>query len=165
MMKKWMLLLPMVLLLTGCGAEDTFETISDELVLPVMAQPRNISVELPGEAALPVIENSDGRIYICNDYEIILQTLDAGDLEETLKTLSGLSREDMTVVETFADGISRYEFAWASAGETGDQTGRGVVLDDGNYHYCMSVLRSAASMEQSQIDWDQVFGSFSLASY
>lgn len=165
MMKKWMLLLPMVLLLTGCGAEDTFETISDELVLPVMAQPRSIRVELPGEAALPVIENSDGRIYICNDYEIVLQTLDAGDLTQTIKTMSGLSREDMTVMETFADGVSRYEFVWAAAGETGDQTGRAVVLDDGKFHYCMSVLRSAASMEQSQTDWDQVFASFSLASY
>ena len=164
-MKKWLSLLMMAVLLTGCGAEDTLETISDELLVPVMAQPRNISVDLPGEAALPVIENSNGRIYICNDYEIILQTLDAGDLEETLKTLSGLSREDITVVETFADNISRYEFVWASAGETGDQTGRGVVLDDGNYHYCMSVLRSAASMEQSQTDWDQVFASFSVASY
>ena len=163
MMKKWMLLLPMVLLLTGCGAEDTFETISDELVLPVMAQPRNISVELPGEAALPVIENSDGRIYICNDYEIILQTLDAGDLEETLKALSGLSREDMTVVETFADGISRYEFVWATAGEAGDRCGRGAILDDGNYHYSLSALCSADSEDKSQVSWEDVFSSFSLS--
>ena len=165
MMKKWMILLPMVLLLAGCGAEDTVETIADELLVPVMATPGHITVELPGETAMPVIENDNGRIYVCNDYEIVLQTLDGGDLEETLRVLSGLSREDLTVLETMADGVNRYEFVWAAAGETGDQTGRAVVLDDGNYHYCMSVLRSAASMEQSQIDWDQVFGSFGLSSY
>lgn len=163
MMKKCFSLLLMMLLLTGCGAEETFETISDEILLPVMARPGNISVQLPGETALPVIENDNGRVYVCNDYEIVLQTLEAGDLEETMKTMSGHSRENLTVMETFFDGISRYEFVWASAGETGEQTGRGVILDDGNYHYCMSVLRSADCMEKSQVNWDQVFSSFTLA--
>lgn len=150
------------LLLAGCGTEETFETISDELILPVMAQPGSISVQLPGETALPVVENDNGRVYVCNEYEIVLQTLAAGDLEETLKTVSGLSREDLTVMETFLDGVSRYEFVWAAAGETGDRVGRGVVLDDGNYHYCMSILRDAEETEKSQVNWDQVVSSFSI---
>lgn len=162
-MKKYLFLLMTMLLLTGCGAEETFETISDELLLPVMARPEMISVQLPGETALPVIENDNGRIYVCNDYEIVIQTLESGDLEETMKILSGHSKEDLTVMETDLNGISRYEFVWASAGEGGDQTGRGVILDDNSYHYCMSVLRSADSSEKSQINWDQVFSSFCLA--
>lgn len=164
-MKYWVFLLLMALLLTGCGAEDTFETVADELVLPVMAMPGHITVDLPGETAMPVIENDNGRVYVCNDYEIVLQTLSGGDLEQTLRTVSGLDQEDLTVMDTREDGISRHEFVWASAGETGEQLGRGVVLDDGNYHYCMSVLRNADSGEKSQINWDQVFASFSLASY
>lgn len=161
-MRKWIVLLLMILLLTGCRAEETFETVADELVQPVMAQPGTISVQLPGETALPVIENDSGRIYVCNDYEIVLQTLPSGDLEETMNALSGYGREDLTVMETFVDGVSRYEFVWASAGETGDQAGRGVILDDGNFHYCMSVLRTAEN-EKSQVNWDQVFSSFTLA--
>lgn len=160
-MKKWMLLLLMILL-TGCGAEETFETIADELVLPVMAQPRFICVDLPGETALPVIENDHGRIYVCNDYEIVLQTVESGDLESTIQLVSGLSKNDITMMETGAEDISRYEFVWAAAGEGGDQTGRAAILDDGNYHYCLSVLCSTGN-EKSQINWDQVFSSFQLA--
>lgn len=164
-MKKCFCLLLMILLLTGCRAEETFETIADEIALPVMAQPGNISVQLPGETALPVFENDNGRVYVCNDYEIVIQTLDAGDLEKTMQTVSGHERENLTVMETFADGVSRYEFVWAAAGETGEQVGRGVILDDGNYHYCMSVLRDAETNEKSQVNWDQVFSSFCVASY
>ena len=161
-MKKYVLVLLMILL-TGCGAEETAETVSDEIILPAMAQPRYISVQLPGETALPVIENDHGRIYVCNDYEIVLQTLEAGDLEKTIRELSGHREADLTVMETLADGLSRYEFVWAAAGEGGDRTGRGVILDDGAYHYCMSVLCDTVPDKKSQVCWEDVFASFCLA--
>lgn len=161
-MKKCCVLLLISLLLTGCGAEETFETVSDELAAPVVAQPGKITVELPGETALPAMENDNGRIYICNDYEIVIQTLAGGDLEETVQTISGHEKTDMTVMETFRDGVDRYEFVWASAGEGGEQLGRGAILDDGNYHYCLSVLRNAETAAKSQINWDQVFSTFRL---
>lgn len=160
-MVKW-ICIALCFLLAGCGSAETFETVCDEPAAPVMAMPRQISVELPGETALPVMENSSGRVYICNDYEIILQTMESGDLEATFLTLSGLTGEELTVVETFADGVDRYEFVWAAAGEGGDCLGRGVVLDDGNYHYCLTVLREAEGREKSQINWDQVVSSFRL---
>ena len=162
-MKNCLMLLLMTALLTGCGAEDTVETVLDEPVQPVMAQPRFICVDLPGETALPVVENDSGRVYVCNDYEIVLQTLESGDLEGTMEIMSGLTPEDLTVMQTDLDGISRYEFVWAAAGEGGDQTGRGVILDDSNYHYCLSVLRDADPGEKSQINWDDVFSSFCLS--
>jgi len=161
-MKKYLWILLPVLLLCGCTAQETMETISDEILLPVMAQPRDISVQLPGETALPVVENDAGRIYLCNEYEIVLQTLDAGDLQSTMQILSGMDREQLTVMETFSEDVTRYEFVWTSAGEQGEQLGRAVILDDGTYHYCLSVLRSAEKADKSQINWNQVFGSFRL---
>jgi hypothetical protein len=160
-MKKWMFLLLMILL-TGCGAQETFETVADELVLPAMAQPRFVCVDLPGETAMPVIENDHGRIYVCNDYEILLQTVESGDLEETVQMISGLSEKDITMLGTGSEDVRRYEFVWASAGEGGDKAGRAVILDDGNYHYCLSVLRNT-DREKTQVNWDQVFSSFQLA--
>ena len=162
-MRKYLFLLLITALLTGCGAEETFETVMDELAAPVIAQPRFICVDLPGETALPVIENQNGRVYVCNNYEIVIQTLESGDLEETMRIMSGLAPEDLTVVETFADGINRYEFVWAAAGEAGDRCGRGAILDDGNYHYCLSVLCSADSDEKNQVSWEDVFSSFGLS--
>ena len=161
-MKKYCVLLLMGLLLCGCTSQETMETISDEILVPVMAQPRNIAVELPGEAALPVVENDAGRIYLCDEYEIVLQTLDGGDLDRTMQTVSGLERDQLTMMETVADDVARYEFVWTSAGERGEQLGRGVILDDGSYHYCLSVLRNAEKADKSQINWNQVFGTFKL---
>lgn len=161
-MKKYLWILLPVLLLCGCKGQETMETIADEILLPVMAQPRDISVELPGETALPVVENDAGRLYLCDEYEIVLQTLDAGDLDRTMQTLSGMAREDLTVMETLAEDVTRYEFVWTSAGERGEQLGRAVVLDDGAYHYCLSVLRNAEKADKSQTNWNRVFQSFRL---
>lgn len=162
-MKKIMVIGMLALLLTGCAAEETFETISDEIVQQVMAQPREIAVSLPGETSIPTMESDSGRMYLASDYEIYIQTLDAGDLNATIQTVSGYERDTLTVMETNLDGIDRYEFVWASAGENGDRIGRGVILDDGSYHYVMTVLRDADTTENTQIVWNDVFNSFQLA--
>ena len=161
-MKKIMVFALVTMLLTGCAAEETLETISDDIVQPVMAQPREIAVSLPGEASIPTMEGDTGRMYLASDYEIYIQTLDAGDLNGTIQAVSGYQREAMTVMETNAEGVDRYEFVWSCAGENGDRIGRGVVLDDGSYHYVMTVLRDAESTENSQIVWNDVFASFGL---
>ena len=161
-MKKTIVLAVLAVLLTGCGGEETLETISDELVVPVMAQPGEILVNLPGETAMPAMESDTGRMYLANDYEIYIQTLESGDLEKTIQTLSGYNKEDLTVMQTLADGVSRYEFVWTCMGENGQRLGRAVVLDDGNYHYTMTVLRTADSTENTQIVWSDVFRSFTL---
>ena len=163
-MKCFLSVLMMALLLSGCKAEETMETIADEWAIPVMAQPKEISVSLPGEAAMPAVESDSGRIYVCEDYEIVIQTYPSGDLNATIQELSGYSRDDLTIVETVQDGIDRYDFVWASAGEGGDQLGRAVILDDGEYHYTMAVTRSSDTTETSQITWSQVFQSFTLGS-
>lgn len=161
-MQKIILLVLVALLLSGCAAEETFETISDELVQPVMVQPEEVLVDLPGEAAMPAMESDNGRFYLASDYEIHIQTLEAGDLNRTIQTLSGYDQDALTVMETNLDGINRYEFVWTCAGENGDRLGRAVVLDDGTYHYTMTVLRDADTTETSQIVWNDVFRSFAL---
>ena len=154
------LLMVMALLLCGCGARETMETISDEPVQAVMAQPREISVRLPDNAVAPVLEGEAEQVYLSEDYEIVIETLAAGDLDATMRSISGYGRDQLTVMETQWDHVTRYDFVWAAAGETGDRLGRAVVLDDGQYHYCMSVLRDAQAV--SQVVWRDVFASFEL---
>ena len=161
-MKKLWILLALMSLLCGCASEETLETISDDIVQPVMAQPGEISVRLPDNAVAPVLESDSEQVYLSEDYEIIVETVGGGDLSATIQRISGYTPDNLTVMETAQDGAKRYDFVWASAGENGDQLGRAVILDDGNYHYCLSVLRDADTTGKSQIVWRDVFDSFKL---
>ncbi|MGM9550455.1 MAG: hypothetical protein ACI3V5_11520 [Faecousia sp.] len=161
-MKKVWILLVFSMFLWGCAREETMETVSDDIVQPVMAQPGEISVRLPDNAVAPVLESDSEQVYLSEDYEIIIETVSGGDLSATIQRLSGYPAENLTVMETERDGVKRYDFVWAAAGENGDLLGRAVILDDGSYHYCMSVLRDADTTETSQIVWRDVFESFRL---
>ncbi len=160
-MKKCWMLLVLALLLCGCGAEETFETVADDLVQPVMAAPRQIMVQLPENAVAPVLGQEGEQLYLCEGYEILVQTREAGDIGATIRALSGYEKDALTVMELRQENVTRYEFVWACVGEQGDRLGRAVVLDDGSYHYCLSVLRDAEG-EESQIVWEPVFASFGL---
>lgn len=159
MRKYWLLLV--ILVLCGCGTRQTAETVADEWMVPVMAQPRQICLDLPGEASVCTMESDSRRLYLTDDYEIAVQTLSGGDIDATVRSLTGFSRDELTIMQTMGDDIKRYEFVWTSAGEKGDRMGRGIILDDGNYHYCLSVLRDT-EMENSQVIWSEIFNSFGL---
>ena len=164
MVKKIATALLLALLLSGCGAKETLETISDDIPLqPVLAQPAQISVRLPDNAVAPVLESDTEQVYLSEDYEISIETRASGDLGGTVTALTGFDPEQLTIMHTQPDGVDRYEFVWVSAGETGDRLGRAVVLDDGHYHYCMSVLRDGSNQKKSQVVWSDVFASFCLA--
>ena len=158
-MKRWLCMLLLAAMLSGCGAEETLETVSDEWLVPVMAQPREVSVRLPDNLVMPVMEQEGRKLYMGQDYEIMLETMAAGDLRATIRSLSGYEQEQLTILETQQGDCSRYEFVWTTAGEQGDRLGRAVILDDGTYHYCMSVLRDP---EESTVVWRNVFSSFTL---
>ena len=158
-LKRCVCALLMLLVLCGCKAEETLETVNDEWVVPAMAQPRQISVRLPENAVAPVLEQDNRQLYMGQGYEIMLETLAAGDLNATILALSGYEKDQLTVLETQQEGVDRYDFVWTTAGEKGDRLGRAVILDDGTYHYCMSALRDAGD---TQIVWRDVFGSFAL---
>ena len=160
-MKKVCFVLLMAVLLSGCAAQETFETVADEILQPVMAQPAEISVRLPDNAVAPVLESDQRQVYMSEEYEILIETVASGDLSATIRDLCGYEKDQLTVMETQNQNVSRYEFVWACAGEKGDRLGRAVILDDGDYHYCLSVLRDAVQ-EKCQIVWSDVFASFTL---
>lgn len=162
-MKKWLVIALLALGLSGCGSEEVMETVADEWVVPVMAQPMQIEVDLPGEAAMPVSETDSGRLYLCQDYEIALQTLSSGDLDATLRSVTGYGKEELTVLETLRSQMPCYEFTWTCAGETGDRIGQGILMDDGNYHYVMTALWDAEKTETMQLSWSEVFSSFDVS--
>lgn len=163
MMKKGLLIMGLLLLLPGCGGQQTMETVADSYEVVQVAQPRQIQVDLPEGGEESALEGETGRLYLTDDYEISLQTLEAGDLQATIRTLCGKEQEDLTIVSTRHDGLKKNEFVWAAAGETGQQLGHSVILDDGNYHYCLTVLRPEDPEKTDQVVWSQVFSSFSLS--
>lgn len=162
-LKKWMIIAVLSVFLTGCGAQETFETVADDVAAPAAAQMRQTIVELPKEAASPTVESESGRIYLCDGYEISLQTLLGGDLQSTIRAVSGYDPGELTVMHTQNGDLDRYEFVWASAGEGGDRIGRAAVLDDGSYHYVLTVLGDAETAWSQQDEWIRMFQSFCVS--
>lgn len=161
-MKKGFVILLCALFLAGCGVRDTFETVADELIAPVMASPRQVHLELPEEAEAAAFPSASGTLFICDDYEISVETVASGDLDATLKTMTGQGQENLSLVTTKQGSCTRYDFVWAGVNDDGDFSGRGTVLDDGEYHYCLSLVRPLDRMNHSQIVWHQVFRSFTV---
>lgn len=162
-MKKCLMIAALALLLTGCGKTETFETISDEMVEPVAAIQRQVMLELPEEAAVTVMESEAGKLYLCENYEIGVQTFSAGDINSTVQTVTGYERNDLTILETESEGFTRYEFVWCAVGENGDQIGRAALLDDGSYHYVLSTMAHAEEAGRLDQVWNQLFDSFGLS--
>lgn len=164
-MKNFVFLLIILFSLTGCAGEEVFETVADEQLLPVMAEPMEIYVEIPEDTVMPVMESDSGRIYICSDFDVAVQTLQSGDVSATVLAVSGFNREDLTVIETQSQDGKKYEFVWSAAGERGHQVGRATILDDGNYHYVLSAVIDADKLEAWQEVWNGMFESFHIVSY
>lgn len=161
-MKKMLVLLVLALSLTGCGEAEVFETVGDEMVQSVMAQPREVRLDLPEEAVLPAMETDNGTIYICKDYDVSIQTLESGDLEDTVRSVSGFDPKELTIMETVREEADCYEFVWTSAGEWQEQVCRSMILDDGNYHYVLTAMIEADLIEEYQEIWNGMFESFGL---
>lgn len=163
-MRKLCFVLVLLCVLSGCGTRETFETIADEVVFGQSA-PGEIRVSLPEETVLPVMQTDTGRLYICRDFEVSVQTLAGGDLDATVRTLCGFGLEDVEMLETVADGFTRYDFVWASAGETGAQIGRAAILSDGVYHYCVAAMAPEETAEAYQEIFSGMFETISVGSY
>ncbi len=163
-MKKCCVCALLLLLLAGCAgrSEMTFETVSDDyLSAAVAATPRRISVELPQNAAMLTMKTEDaGTQYLCDDYSVCVQTLPSGDLDKTLRQMTGYGADALTLVETDQNGMKRYDFVWTSAGEGGDQPCRGAILDDGDYHYVLTSMANAGKTEQVERAWEKMFHGF-----
>ena len=162
-MKKLLLLLLIALLLCGCGVEQTLETVADEIVLDVFSQPREILLTLPEETLLPAMESEGRVLYFCNGYDVAVQTMDGGDLNATVRQLTGFDSADLTLLETLAGEYRCYEFVWTMATDLGEQVGRAMILDDGVYHYAVTAVAPAQKAQDYQEMWSGMFETVALS--
>ena len=126
-------------------------------------RPRQVLLEIPDEAAAQAIQSKDGTLYLCDGYEITLQIMAAGDLNRTMRSLTGFDSDALTMIETGMTEAARYECVWTAAGEGGDMVGRAVVLDDGAYHYCVTVMAGAEEAGSLRDTWQTLLNTFALA--
>ena len=159
--KCWVI--AVILLLAGCSAPKDYETMSDVYNELPAHTAEEIAVFVPQGAQ--TLHNEDGsKIYLCDGFSIQIQNLPAGDLDRTLRTVSGFSREQLQIIERTENDHHRIECVWAAAGEGEDQIGRAVILDDGVYHYALTLMGNASDAGELAEKWRQITASFTLGS-
>ena len=104
-----------------------------------------------------------GTLYLCDGYSVAVQTLPAGNLDATVREVTGYGRDKVQLWQQKEGEHSRYNCVWASAGEGGDQMCKATILDDGNYHYVLSVMAAAEDAGDLAETWQQLMDSFSIA--
>ena len=163
-MKKLLLVPLLLLLLAGCGKQETLETITDTMDTPVASVEQRIQVQLPEELSTPALESeTGGSLYLCDDYSVTVQVVEAGDLPKTIRNATGMDIDDLQIIQTKQGENKCYQWVWSTIGENGTQVGRGCILDDGAYHYVLTALTDEAKTETVQMQWKEIFTSFSLA--
>ena len=92
-MKKLWIIPILALLLVGCGSEKSLETVGDVQDTPVIPTMQRILLQLPQELSAPVLQSEKtGTLYICDDYTVMVQTVTGGDLDKTVRTVTGMNR-------------------------------------------------------------------------
>ena len=162
-MKKVVFVVLMFLVLSGCSGKQVFETVSDVEWMPVIAQARQLNLALPKDAAVyTVMGDEENKLYLCDGYTVAVQRMESGDLDRTVRQVTGFCAERISMIETKQEDVTRYDFAWSAVGESGDQIGRGALLDDGQYHYCVSVMGSAEKSGVLQEQWQSLLLSVNI---
>lgn len=164
-MKKLCLLLSCALMLSACAAVPTFEKLSDEYVpADPVREPRQVYLELPEGAASPAMGSTEGeRLYLCDGYEVTVETCVSGNIASTVRSVTGCAMESLTVLERQENGISRYDMAWTAPGEAEDQVCRCAILDDGCYHYAVCVAMDASRAKSCAAAADTVMSTIGLS--
>ena len=121
MKKVWIISFVFAVVLCGC-ATPSLETVSDVYVTQPPAEIRTIHLQLPEDAAEAVMEGAVGaRLYLCDGYELRLQTVDARSIDDVLQTVTGYTEDRLTVMKTRSGEFDRYDLVWCTAGEEGEQ--------------------------------------------
>ena len=160
-MKKWLVLLAVLgLLLAGCGARETFETVGDVYVQAQTPKMQQVVLDLSRSAAVAVMQSEDGgTLYFCDGYTVTVQTMASGDLNRTLLETTGFPRDSLRPLETSVGEAKRYDCVWTAAGEGEEQVGRAAVIDDGNYHYVVTVMADASDAKDLAGEWQRLLDS------
>ena len=149
-------------LLAGCAASPVFEPVED-VYGGTEPAPCELRVSLPEDAAvLTAAEDGRNALYFCDGYTVTTQVLDGGDLDRSLRSLTGYGSAELTVLETLRDGFRCVNCVWTSAGEGGDQVGRLVLLDDGAYHYAVTAMAPAEKAGELTRVWEELLSGVSL---
>jgi len=162
-MKRMWIVFACAVCLCGCGAEQTMETISDDLAVLAEDPASQIAISVADEDAVTFFGEDGSRLYLCDDYTVTVQTLSGGDIDQSMRTVTGFPKDSLTVIKTEKDGVTQYEYAWSTAGENEDQICRGVILDDGTYHYAVTVMADYSQAADLQDTWQAVFESVILS--
>lgn len=163
-MKIFLCLVLTLVLLTGCQQPKDFETMSDAYIEPDLPQPKEVFLQLPEDAAKAVLEADDtGTLYLCDGYSVTLQTLPAGNLDATLREVTGYGAQKVQLWERKEANHTHYVCVWTAAGEGGDQMGKTTILDDGNYHYVLTVMAAAEDAGALAETWQLIIDSFNIA--
>ena len=158
-MKKLIGLLLVMGLLTGCNSQ-VLETLSDAYAQPQIQPLRTLEVSLPEEAAvMTMTADAYDTIYLCDGYIVTTYIEPGGSLDRTLKTVTGYDSSRLTILETTRDGLACYQCAWSAAGEEDMQVGNGVILDDGTFHYAVSVMADASQAARLDATWQHILDS------
>lgn len=127
-------LLCVLLVLTGCSAIPTWETVEDMVPsVPASAWQEEayvIQAGLPAGAALTA-ESVGCKIYEAGDMEIETTTFLSSDLNSAVKRLSGYEADRVSILQTSRFGMPEYRFAWYSqTAEGGRLYQTDLVMDD-----------------------------------
>lgn len=161
-MKKCLILF-LALLLCGCAAAPTFETLGHiSHTNPTIPKLQKVVLSLPEDATKSVMSNDSDTVYHCQNYTIVLQTMASGDLSATVDAISGFSPHQLTMLQSRCADHDRYDWVWTAVGEGGDVVCRAAVLDDGAYHYSLQVFASAQEAGDLTEAWNALFQSFCL---
>lgn len=160
-MKKWLVFCLCALILAGCSQPEALETVNDTYVIPELPEAEKVSFWLPDGAALTVSEGA-GELYVCEDFTALVQVFSSGDLDATLRAVTGYGKERLELLSWETVQGQHWECAWACAGEAGDQIARTLILDDGNYHYTLTLQADAAKGGALALTWTDIFQTFEL---
>ena len=162
-MRKFWIWLLLPVLLVGCGQPEDFETMTDTYWTPEPNPAQPVSLVLPPEAGVMTMETEDGNcLYVCDGYTVAVQTFQGGDLQETLRSITGFAGDMLPVMSWQQGELTRHECVWTAAGEGGDQVCRTMILDAGDWHYTLTVMADAADAGSLRETWQEILDSFHL---
>lgn len=126
-------------LLWGCAAQPMYETVGDVWSDGSTGEvPASVHFALPDDAQMEVMESLDScKSYRIGNWILWTQVLDGGDVQQTLRLLTGVD-----TAQPVCHSIGAYECYEAVCSvmeEEGEFVIRTAVIPRGAYHYCLSI--------------------------
>ena len=85
-MKKLGILLLAAVLLSGCMAAPVYEELGNVDVHGEIPAVKTIVIDLPADASVQTVQGGSGKIYLCDGYDIMVETMTAGDQDRSIRS-------------------------------------------------------------------------------